>query len=107
MKRLEFVGSSLSELKEFPAEARRAAGFELSFVQQGLEPSDWKPVSAVGTGIREIRIHVLGEEWRVLYVAKCAEAIYVLHVFQKKTQKTRREDIDLARARYRLIGGRT
>lgn len=106
MKRLEFVGSSLNDLRKFPLEARRAAGFELSFVQQGLEPSDWKPMNAVGSGVREIRIHVLGE-WRVLYVAKFAEAIYVLHVFQKKTQKTRREDIDLARVRYRLIGGHT
>ena len=99
------MGSSLSDLKEFPAETRRAAGFELSFVQQGLEPSDWKPMNSVGAGVREIRVHVLGE-WRVLYVAKFAAAIYVLHAFQKKTQKTRREDIELARARYRHIGER-
>ena len=103
MKRLEFVGSSLEDLKEFPAEARRAAGFELGFVQRGLYPSDWKPMKEVGAGVREIRIHVLGE-WRVLYVAKFAEAIYVLHAFQKKTQKTKREDIELARTRYRQIG---
>ena len=105
MKRLVFVGSSLEDLKEFPAEARRAAGFELGFVQRGLDPSDWKPLKEVGTGVREIRIHVLGE-WRVLYVAKFAEVIYVLHVFQKKTQKTKREDIELARTRYRQIGDR-
>lgn len=105
MKSLEFVGSSLDDLKEFPAEARRAAGFELGFVQRGLEPSDWKPMKEVGAGVREIRIHVLGE-WRVLYVAKFAESVYVLHAFQKKTQKTTREDIGLARARYRQIGGR-
>jgi phage-related protein len=105
MKRLEFVGSSLEDLKEFPAEARRAAGFELEFVQRGLNPSDWKPMKEVGTGVREIRIHALGE-WRVLYVAKFAEVIYVLHAFQKKTQKTKREDIELARARYRQIGDR-
>ncbi len=60
----------------------------------------------VGAGVREIRIHVLGE-WRVLYVAKFADAVYVLHAFQKKTQKTRREDIELARARYRVIGDRS
>lgn len=106
MKSLEFVGSSLDDLKEFPAEARRAAGFELGFVQQGLDPSDWKPMNEVGAGVREIRIHVLGE-WRVLYVAKFAEAIYVLHAFRKKTQKTRREDIELARSRYRQIGGQS
>ena len=106
MKLLEFVGSSLDDLREFPAEARRAAGFELGFVQRGLDPSDWKPMSQVGAGVREIRIHVLGE-WRVLYVAKFAEAVYVLHAFQKKTQKTRREDIELACKRYCQIGGRS
>jgi phage-related protein len=105
MKLLEFVGSSLDDLREFPAEARRAAGFELGFVQRGLDPTDWKPMSKVGAGVREIRIHVLGE-WRVLYVAKFAEAVYVLHAFQKKTQKTRGEDIKLARTRYRQIGDR-
>ncbi|MEK7763492.1 MAG: type II toxin-antitoxin system RelE/ParE family toxin [Nitrospirota bacterium] len=105
MKHLEFVGSSLEDLKEFPAEARRAAGFELGFVQRGLDSSDWKPLSEVGAGVREIRIHILGE-WRVLYVAKFAEAVYVLHAFQKKTRKTRREDIELAHTRYRQIGDR-
>ena len=78
MKPLEFVGSSLDDLREFPAEARRAAGFELDSVQRGLEPSDWKPMNEVSAGVREIRIHVLGE-WRILYVAKFAEAVYVLH----------------------------
>lgn len=106
MKPLEFVGSSLDDLRAFPAEARRVAGFELGFVQRGLNPSDWKPMSEVGVGVREIRIRILGE-WRVLYVAKLAEAVYVLHAFQKKTQKTRKEDIELARKRYRQIGGRS
>ena len=106
MKSLEFVGSSLDDLRAFPAEARRAAGFELGFVQRGLDPSDWKPMSEVGAGVREIRIHVLGE-WRVLYLAKLVEAVYVLHAFQKKTQKTRKEDIELARKRYRQIGDRS
>jgi len=103
MKLLEFVGSSLNDLRAFPAEARRAAGFELDSIQRGLEPSDWKPMNDVGAGVREIRIHVLGE-WRVLYVAKFAKAVYVLHAFQKKTQKTHKEDIELARKRYRQIG---
>lgn len=106
MKPLEFVGSSLDDLRAFPAEARRAAGFELGFVQRGLDPSDWKPMSEVGAGVREIRVRILGE-WRVLYVAKLAEVVYVLHAFQKKTQKTRKEDIELARKRYRQIGDRS
>ncbi len=106
MKPLEFVGSSLHDLREFPAEARRAAGFELGFVQRGLEPSDWKPMKQVGAGVQEIRIHVLGE-WRVVYVARFAAAVYVLHAFQKKTQKTAKGDLEIARARYRQIGQRS
>jgi phage-related protein len=102
-KTLKFVGSSLDDLRNFPAEARRQAGFELAAVQRGLDPADWKPLNTVGAGVREIRIHVLGE-WRVLYVAKFAEAVYVLHAFQKKSQKTRREDIELAQRRYKQIG---
>ena len=86
MKRLEFVGSSLEDMKEFPAEARRAAGFELGFVQRGLDPSDWKPMKDVGGGVREIRIHVLGE-WRVLYVARLAEAIYVRMRFRRRHRR--------------------
>lgn len=102
MKTLKFVGSSLEDLRDFPAEARRQAGFELAAVQNGFDPSDWKPMNAVGAGAREIRIHVLGE-WRVLYVARFSDAVYVLHAFQKKTRKTRKEDIDLAKRRYRQI----
>lgn len=99
-----FVGSSQDDLRDFPLEARKAAGFEIWQVQLGLEPSDWKPMPSVAPGVKEIRIHILGE-WRVLYVAKFSEAVYVLHCFQKKTQKTRAEDIELARRRYKLIGG--
>ena len=104
MKPLEFVGSSQEDLKNFPAEARRNAGFEMNFIQQGLMPSDWKPMQEVGPGAMELRIHVLGE-WRVIYVAKFVDAVYVLHAFQKKSQKTRQEDIELARKRYRQISG--
>ena len=72
-------------------------------VQRGLNPSDFKPMPAVGVGAYEIRVHVLGE-WRVIYVAKFEDTVYVLHAFRKKTQKTRKEDIDLAARRYKLIG---
>ena len=103
MKNLKFIGASLEDLKNFPAEARRAAGFELNAIQRGLHPSDWKPMKSVGPGVCEIRIHVLGE-WRIIYVAKFSDAVYVLHAFQKKTQKTRQQDIEMAHSRYRKIG---
>ncbi len=104
MKPLIFLGSSLDDLRNFPDEARKAAGFELRFVQGGVEPSDWKPMANIGRGVKEIRIHVLGE-WRIIYVAKFEDAVYVLHSFQKKTQKTSQHDIELARKRFKQIGG--
>ncbi len=76
IKPLKFVGSSLDDLRSFPDEARRAAGFELRAVQSGLKPSNWKPMRAIGPGVNEIRIHVLGE-WRAIYVAKFQKAVYV------------------------------
>jgi phage-related protein len=105
MKELRFVGTSLDDLSRFPSEAKRAAGFELWQVQNGLEPSDWKPMNDVGIGVREIRIRVDGA-WRVIYVAKFAEAVYVLHAFGKKTQRTRQADLDLAAKRYKDIAKR-
>ena len=104
MKALKFIGSSLDDLRNFPDEARRVAGFELHAVQNGFDPGDWKPMQSIGSWVKEIRIHVLGE-WRVIYVAKFSDAVYVLHAFKKKSQKTSRQDIELARQRYNRIGG--
>ncbi len=104
MKPLNFIGSSLDDLRNFPEEARKAAGFELYAVQRELEPRDWKPMPSIGRGVKEICIHVLGE-WRIIYVAKFEDAVYVLHSFHKKTQKTSQHDIEIARKRYKQIGG--
>jgi putative addiction module killer protein len=83
-------------LRAFPEQARRDAGYQLSRVQQGLMPNDWKPMNAVGSGVYEIRIHT-GTEHRVFYVAKYDDAIYVLHAFEKRTRQTRQADIAMAR----------
>jgi phage-related protein len=100
-KPVEFRGSALDDLRAFPRAARREAGYQLDRVQQGREPDDWKPMSAVGRGVREIRIRDATGAFRVLYVAKFDDAIYVLHCFQKKTQKTSKADMNLAAQRYR------
>jgi phage-related protein len=102
MKDVVFIDSALEDLRGFPPEARREAGYQVDLVQQGIEPSDWKPVRAVGAGVREIRVHEAGEH-RVLYVASFEDAVYVLHAFQKKTQKTARKDIELARKRFQAL----
>ena len=95
-KSLVWVGRALARVRSFPAGARREAGHQLYQVQLGLDPGDWKPMASVGAGVVEIRVHE-GGEYRVLYLAKFAEAVYVLHTFEKRTRQTRKADIDLAR----------
>lgn len=102
-KELRWVGSSYDDLLDFPREARRTAGFELGKVQAGLDPEDWKPFDDVGAGTQEIRIRDASGIYRVMYVAKFEEAIYVLHCFQKKTQATSKHDKDIAETRYRNV----
>ena len=99
-KALQWLGSSRSEVRAFPRDARRLVGFQLRRVQQGLEPFDWKPIATVGPGVREIRVHTALEH-RVLYIARFAEAVYVLHAFEKRSRKTPRGDVELARRRFR------
>jgi len=102
-KPLHFMGSSHDDLKAFPEEARRNAGFNLDFVQRGFEPENWKPMRTVGTGVNEIRVRDANGAYRVIYLATRPEAVYVLHCFQKKTEKTSQRDIDLAQQRFKAI----
>ena len=97
-KPIFWAGRSLEDLRAFPESARQQAGRQLGRLQQGLQPDDWRPMPSVGPGVAEIRLHVKGEH-RVLFVAKFVEAIYVLHVFDKRTQRSRHIDLALARKR--------
>lgn len=101
-KILVWVGASFEDLLDFPAEARRAAGYELRRIQRGLMPTDWKPMPGVGQGVNEIRIHT-DVEHRVMYVAKFEEAVYVLHAFEKRSRQTRDTDLALARERLKQV----
>ena len=103
MKPIEFLGSALDCLKQFPKAAMHNAGLQLNRVQRGLNPFDWKPMNSVGAGVREIRIWDESGTYRVLYIAKLEDAVYVLHCFQKKAQATPKSDIHLAERRYRQL----
>jgi phage-related protein len=102
MKPVCFVESAKDELAAFPESARSRAGYELFMVQVGRNPDDWKPMVGLGPGACEIRVRNPTGAYRVIYVAKFADAVYVLHAFHKKTQKTSRADLDLARQRYKI-----
>ena len=101
IKPLVFCASSLGDLRAFPPQAKGEAGFQLDQVQHGRDPDDWKPMASVGSGVKEIRVRDEHGIFRVIYVAKFSDAIYVLHCFQKKTQQTSQQDIDLAKSRYK------
>jgi phage-related protein len=102
-KEIFWIGNSYEELLEFPKEARHKAGFQLGKVQLGSEPDDWKSFDDVGMGVKEIRIRDISGSYRVMYVAKFEEAIYVLHCFQKKTETTSKLDKEIAADRYRTV----
>ncbi|MBX8500842.1 type II toxin-antitoxin system RelE/ParE family toxin [Pseudomonas cichorii] len=101
MKPLKFLGDSLDQLRGFPLAAQSIAGFQLDCIQRGIEPDDWKPMKIIGPGVREIRVREASGAFRVIYLATLPNAVYVLHAFRKKTQKTEKQDIDLAAARLR------
>ena len=100
MKPIQFLGDSLRCLRDFPDDARQDAGYQLDKVQRGEQPDDFKPMPAIGKGVEEVRVRDDSGTYRVIYTARFADAVYVLHAFQKKTQTTSRKDIDLARERY-------
>ena len=98
-KPLYFLGDSRKVLKTFPERAQHKLGFQLKRVQQGRQPSDAKPMPTIGAGVEEIRVWVESGTFRVIYIARLQDAVYVLHAFQKKTQKTPKADLALAKSR--------
>ena len=100
---IRWIGSSYADLLAFPSEARREAGFQLGKVQAGLNPDDWKPFDDVGAGVREIRIREASGVFRVMYVAKFDDAVYVLHCFKKKSQTPAKQDKEIAETRYSAV----
>ena len=105
MKPFVWMGSSRVDLREFPEVVQDSVGFELYRVQCGLEAKDWKPMTSIGTGVREIRVRDEAGTFRVIYLATRPEGIYVLHCFQKKTQRTSSSDLEVATKRFRSIAG--
>lgn len=106
IKPVRFVGDALKCLRAFPSEARQNAGRQLDRIQRGQPPDDFKPMPTIGQGVEEIRIWDEAGTFRVIYTARLADAVYVLHAFQKKTHTTAKRDIDIAKLRFtRLIRG--
>jgi phage-related protein len=103
MKKVVWQGSSKADLKSFPPTVMDAAGHQLFRVQSGLDPDDWKPMPSIGPGVKEIRLRDATGAFRIIYIATRPQGIYVLHCFQKRSQKTNTQDIQLACERLRTI----
>jgi phage-related protein len=107
MKPICFLGNSLGSLRDFPEDVRQDVGYQLDQVQRGKQPSDFKPMPTVGKGVEELRVRDETGTYRVIYIARLEEAVFVLHAFQKKTQATSRHDVEVAKNRYvELMRGR-
>lgn len=107
MRPVCFLGDSLKCLRDFPDDARLDAGYQLDIVQRGDQPDDFKPMPAIGKGVEEIRVSETSGAYRVIYLARRVEAVYVLHAFHKKTQATPKKDLEIAKRRFgQLLGGR-
>ena len=103
MKDVVLLGAADDDLRAFPPVARQRAGYQIYRLQAGLEPVDWKPMSSIGAGCREIQVRDEGGAYRVFYVASVGDAIYVLHCFEKKSQRTAKGDLDIGKARYKQM----
>jgi phage-related protein len=103
MKPVSFLGDSLDAVRLFPVGARRSVGYQIERVQHGLDPDDWKPMKTVGPGVREIRVRDAAGAFRVIYIAKLPDAVFVLHAFQKKSQGTSKRDLEIATARFKEL----
>ena len=100
MKSVRFLGNSLKTLREFPEDAKQDAGYQIDKVQRGEQPDDFKPMPSIGKGVEEIRIWDESGTYRVVYTARLADVVIVLHAFQKKTQATAKRDVELAKERF-------
>lgn len=103
VKPIEFLGDSLDRLREFSDDVKRDVGYQLDRVQHGMQPDDFKPMPTIGKGVEEIRVRDDSGAYRVIFTARLADAVYVLHAFQKKTQATSKRDIELAKQRFNLL----
>jgi len=104
-KPLYWVGSSLKDVGRFPFEVQRNVGFALSAAQFGGKHPSAKPWRGEGPGILEVVKDYDGDTFRAIYTVRFADAVYVLHAFQKKSPSgiaTRQSDIDLVKARLRI-----
>jgi phage-related protein len=99
MKPVAFLGNSLKNLRDFPKDVRQDAGRQIDRVQKGKQPDDFKPMPSIGKGVEEIRLWDEAGTFRVIYTARLADAVYVLHAFQKKTAATSQRDLDMAKTR--------
>lgn len=103
MKNVDFRGSSLADLRDFPQPMRREVGYQIDQVQHGLDPDDWKPMNTIGAGVKEVRMRDDSGIYRVFYVAKFGNTVYVLHCFKKKSPKTSKLDKDIGIKRYKEL----
>ncbi len=103
LRPIAWVGSAFDDLLCFPEKVRREAGYQLHRLQAGLEAADWKPMTEIGRGVEEVRLRSSSGAYRILYLARFEEAVYILHCFIKKSRRTSEHDKRIAKARFQSV----
>ena len=87
-KSVAWIGNSFEDLRDFPPEVRKDAGYQLHRIQVGLEAADWKPMPEIGRGVEEIRLRNESGAYRIIYLARFEDAVYALTTENNTKQKT-------------------
>jgi phage-related protein len=99
-------GDSREVLQSFPDDVRQNLGFQLWQLQQGDRPSDYRPLSSIGTGVFELRDQDARAWYRVIYLSRTNDVIYVLHCFEKKSREMPKRDFETAKQRLKAVKAR-
>ena len=103
---IAWEGNSREVLQSFPEGVRQNLGFQLWQLQQGERPADYRPLPSIGPGVFELRDQDERAWYRVVYLSRIDDVIYVLHSFEKKSREMPRKEFETAKRRFKAVKAR-
>ncbi len=100
---IAWEGNAKEVVSSFPEEARQNLGFQLRLLQQGQQPTDYRPMSTIGPGVFELRDQDERAWYRVIYLSRVRSVVHVLHSFEKRSRETPAKEIRTARQRFKAV----
>lgn len=103
---IAWEGDSKEVISWFPDKAKQNLGFQLRLLQQGRQPTDYRPMNTVGPGVFELRDQDERTWYRVIYLSRIRDVVHVLHCFEKRSRATPMKEINTARQRLKVVRAR-